>query len=209
VPAADDVDDDVNGDDVAAQKRALRRAVRARLRERAAIAGALQQDGVDVATALSPLLPAPGSRATVALFAARDDELDTAPLWDLLRTRGLARALPRVVPGVADLEFVVVDDDVPVSALPRDAVGIPTPARGEVVALTKCDLVVVPGLAFDVDGGRLGYGKGYYDRALVHVNDERIVGILADCQWVPRVPRASWDRRLTRLVSPLRGIVSC
>jgi len=157
------------------------------------------QAGVDVAAVLagSGLLPKNG---VVALFASRGAELDTGPIDDLLRARGLLRAVPRI--SGDHLEFVVVDDDVPIHALPTDAHGIPTPDRGNAVPLASCGLVVVPGLGFDRRGGRLGYGRGYYDRALDGVADEIIVGVLEEAQWVDDVPMESHDRRLPRLASP-------
>ncbi len=204
-------------------KQDLRRVVKAALRARGA---ALVKDGEDVSTHLAPLLPSTGpKRSTVALFASRDSELSTTPLDALLRARSLTRALPRIVEARASgptinvearasgptinagdqLEFVIVDDDTAIADLPRDALGIPTPTGDDVIALVDCALVVVPGLAFDARGGRLGYGKGYYDRALNGVDDDVIVGVLSDCQWVDAVPMEAHDRRLRRLVSP-RGV---
>lgn len=163
------------------------------------------QAGVDVAAVFiaAGLLPRAG---TVALFASRVDELDSAPLDDLLRRRGLTRALPRMEGN--ELVFVVVDSDAAIHDLPRDRLGIPTPAAGPVVSLAACELVVVPGLAFDRHGGRLGYGRGFYDRALVGVEDDRVVGVLEEAQWVKQVPLETHDRRLARLASPA-GLVRC
>ena len=182
-------------DDLRTAKRALRRLVRARL---AALSpDTLKAAGAAVSAHLAPLLPTAG---TVALFAARPTELATGPLDDTLRARGLGRALPRIVG--EDLEFVMIDDGTSIDALPRDDLGIPTPGEGACIALSSCALVVVPGLAFDASGGRLGYGRGYYDRALVGVVDEARVGVLHDCQWVDAVPLEPWDRPLRRLASP-------
>jgi 5-formyltetrahydrofolate cyclo-ligase len=182
-------------DDVHRTKQALRRLVRARLA--ALSTDTLKAAGAAVSAHLEPLLPTSG---TVALFAARATELSTGPLDDMLRARGLGRARPRIAGD--DLEFVLVDDGVAIDTLPRDGLGIPTPIGGALVPLSSCALVVVPGLAFDASGGRLGYGRGYYDRALVGVVDDALVGVLHDCQWVDAVPREPWDRPLRRLASP-------
>ena len=164
-----------------------------------------QQAGVDVAAVFvaAGLLPQAG---TVALFASRVDELDSSPLDELLRSRGLTRAVPRMEGN--ELVFVVVAGDAAIHDLPRDRLGIPTPPAGPVMSLAACDLVVVPGLAFDRHGGRLGYGRGFYDRALLGVDDDRVVGVLEEAQWVQEVPLEAHDRRLARLASPA-GLVRC
>ena len=118
----------------------------------------------------------------VAFFASRDHELSTTPLDEHLRRGRHRRCLPRITfaDGAEALEFVAVDDGAPISSLPRDRFGIPTPQGHDVVSLARCDVVVVPGLAFDRGGGRLGYGRGFYDRALVGVDDAAIVGGLGN-----------------------------
>ena len=86
--------------------------------------------------------------------------------------------------------------------------GIPTPPSYlPVVSLARCGWVLVPGLAFDDDGRRLGYGRGYYDRALSLVDPERCIGLLLDEQRVPRVPVEAYDVRLRWTCSP-RGLMS-
>jgi 5-formyltetrahydrofolate cyclo-ligase len=64
--------------------------------------------------------------------------------------------------------------------------------RADVAAL---DLIVVPGVAFDRSGGRIGHGKGYYDRLLRNVSADTTVGALAfECQLVtPDVPMMEHD----------------
>lgn len=98
----------------------------------------------------------------VALFASIADEIDTAPLFALLRNDGVEVVLPRVRAVDTSLDFVLVDD---LNDLVPGPFRLLEP-RGPAVPLASVDIVVVPGLAFDASGARLGYGAGYYDRAL-------------------------------------------
>lgn len=65
------------------------------------------------------------------------------------------------------------------------------------------DIIVIPGLAFDLDLHRLGYGKGHYDKLLKTLNSIRI-GICFDCQIVEKIPRHEHDERLDMVVSENR-----
>lgn len=56
------------------------------------------------------------------------------------------------------------------------------------------DLIVVPGMAFDADGHRLGRGKGYYDRFLEQHPDVPTIGLCFDFQMLPHVPAESFDK---------------
>ncbi len=189
------------------EKRVLRATLKATL---AALSSSQKTaGGAAIARHLSPLLPASG---VVAFFASTLDELDTRPLDALLIARGIARAVPRIVDG--DLRFHLVAG--PVHDLPRDRFGIPTPsASNEEVSVGDVAFVVVPGLGFDVDGGRVGYGRGYYDRALAGVDRDRgcgrprphVVGVFLDEQRVERVPMEPTDVRLPRLCTPSLGVV--
>lgn len=69
-------------------------------------------------------------------------------------------------------------------------------------APTEVELVLVPGLAFDVRGGRLGYGQGFYDRLLAQVPAAvPRVGVTAAALVVPRLPQDSFDVPVTHLLS--------
>ena len=68
------------------------------------------------------------------------------------------------------------------------------------------DLVVMPGLAFDHCGGRLGYGKGYYDRLLHQLRDDAAkVAVCFECQLFPEIPVLPHDIRMDIVVTE-RGI---
>ena len=115
---------------------------------------------------------------------------------------GIRVALPRVDWQTGEMTPVIVRD------FARDLVigphGIASPGdRCEMVEPDKLDLVIVPGLAFDPDGGRLGRGGGFYDRFLSKTPTEcRKTAVALHCQWVRRVPRDHHDVRVDSVVDP-------
>lgn len=80
------------------------------------------------------------------------------------------------------------------------------------VKLSDVDVVIVPGLAFDEKGGRLGYGKGYYDRMLAIIREAKkgkqlnIVGMALDFQVIEAVPMDNNDVRMDVIVTEKRVI---
>src|SRR6185369_4209768 len=73
-------------------------------------------------------------------------------------------------------------------------------------ALATADAVLLPALAVDHGGVRLGRGGGYYDRALVAVPAGRpLIALLHDGELVARLPADPWDRSVTAAVSPVIG----
>ncbi len=85
------------------------------------------------------------------------------------------------------------------------AMGVREPAEGMPVPVFDIDLVVVPGLAFDERGNRLGRGRGFYDRFLWHKDLRAISCALAlEEQVVPEVPVGEHDQRVHMLVTDAR-----
>lgn len=80
-------------------------------------------------------------------------------------------------------------------------------AEGDKPDLREPDLCFVPGLAFDLAGGRLGYGKGYYDRYFAHKGAAVLVGCAFSCQIADRLMVDAWDIRMDYLVSE-QGIIT-
>lgn len=78
------------------------------------------------------------------------------------------------------------------------------PDGAEVVAFEALDLVVVPGLAFDPTGQRIGYGAGYYDRALPRCTRARKVGVAFELQIVIEVPARPLDVPVDLVVTEKR-----
>ncbi len=141
---------------------------------------------------------------SVLLFAPRPDEPD---IWPLLAEALAARklvALPAFVPGDHCYTARQIVD--PGLDLITGKFGIrePLPACPE-VALNLLDLILVPGVAFDTRGGRLGRGKGFYDRLLADARGTKC-GVAFDEQIVDAVPVGPLDIRLNCILTPTRWI---
>jgi 5-formyltetrahydrofolate cyclo-ligase len=134
----------------------------------------------------------------VALFASDASEPPTRPLFDALARRGVPRLLPRIEePGLAFAEVQRWDD------LVEGRFGILAPAPElPTAALASQDVVIVPGVAFDAQGGRLGRGSGYYDRAFPSDRPGPVlIGAIFTRQVVPEVPHDSRDRAMDAIVT--------
>lgn len=70
------------------------------------------------------------------------------------------------------------------------------------VEVEQLDLVMVPGVAFDRRGGRMGHGKGYYDKLLEHARpDAPLVALAFECQMFPEVPVAEHDIFMDKIIT--------
>jgi 5-formyltetrahydrofolate cyclo-ligase len=92
-------------------------------------------------------------------------------------------------------------------ALSKGAFGIPEPIDRKPVALSEIDLVIVPGVAFDEAGNRLGYGMGYYDKLLSRVKAPAIA-LSFELQLLPSIPAESHDVRVSKIVTEKRVITA-
>src|SRR5262249_14927245 len=105
--------------------------------------------------------------------------------------RGVMLAYPRVAGNELRLHRVVQAQELTPSGRYR----IPEPpADAPLVDAAQLQVIVVPGLAFDADGYRVGYGKGYYDLLLPHTARARRIGAAYDFQVIERCPRELGDQ---------------
>lgn len=183
-----------------------RRALRRRLRDRrravpaAAAARAARR-------ASRRLLRSPQFRRArhVALFLSADGELPTEPFAAAARAHGKRLYLP-VVRRDGRLAFCRWHRHSP---LRNNRFGIAEPARARRRAAGRLDLVLVPLVAFDATGGRLGMGGGFYDRSFAfRVRRRRrhpwLVGWAYEFQRLPVVPMAPWDVALDAVATERR-----
>jgi 5-formyltetrahydrofolate cyclo-ligase len=126
-------------------------------------------------------------------------EVDVRPLMFALRERGARLALPAIL----DRETIVFRELVRGAPLVEMEFG--TVGPGEDAALLDPATMLVPLAAFDARGHRIGYGGGYYDRAIARLQQKglkpRLVGIAFDCQEVPSVPDEDHDLRLESVLT--------
>lgn len=149
-------------------------------------------------------LPEIQRASAVLLYGASPEEVDTTPLEVALRARGVRVALPRVA-GAHHLTLHWVDG---LAELAEGAFGLREPHEAAACALpSEIEAIVVPGVAFDERGGRLGYGRGYYDTLLSGAcAGVPTVGIAFDEQVVAEVPCEERDERMCVVVTPTRTL---
>lgn len=144
-------------------------------------------------------LPAYRDSGTVMLYMALPHEVQTAALIAHARRHDKRVLIPKVTPeGLLAIVCPTEDDDFqrgPYDILePRDPAAVVPP--------TEIDLVLVPGVGFDTQGTRLGYGGGYYDRYLrllpVHAH---FCGLAFHAQILPSIPQLPHDVRIPVVVT--------
>jgi len=136
---------------------------------------------------------------TVSGFWPIRSEVDVRPLMFSLAERGARLALPAIL----DSETIVFRELV--RGAPLVDMGFGTVGPGPDATVLKPDLMLVPLAAFDMRGHRIGYGGGYYDRAIDRLRAAgrapRLVGVAFDCQQVGRVPDEPHDIVLSQVLT--------
>ena len=134
----------------------------------------------------------------IVLYAELPGELPVAPIAGRVQADGLPQLWPRQRPdGALDVVACAGAEELVPG---RHGVREPPAARGRAV-LGRGDLVLVPGLAFDPKGGRLGRGGGAWDRTLADAAGAIAVGIGYEFQVVALVPGEAHDRSLAALLT--------
>ena len=177
--------------DKAEAKKILRREIRAR---KAEMAGDQKASAAAVIASRIEALPEFAAAHTVLAYCSMPDEAGTEVL--IARMYGQKRIVLPVVRGDI-LELRLYEP----SKLNTGYKGIPEPSdEADVISPDDIDLAIIPGMAFDYEGHRLGRGGGFYDR-LIPLLHCPLVGICFSCQLVPDVPVEPFDRSLDIIIS--------
>jgi len=147
--------------------------------------------------------------ATVLTFLAFRNEIDLSPLFDAWpEKRWLA---PRIAectePGPGQKRHLVLHLYDSTKLVPHRFGMLEPDTSLAIVDPSEVEMVLVPGVAFDRQGGRLGYGGGFYDRLLPLTGNAVRVGVTYDELVLDAIPMEPWDCRVDWLATPA-GLIS-
>lgn len=137
----------------------------------------------------------------IFLHSPDKKELDTRPIIKFLREKSKNILVPRMIPG-QELQHVLLTEE---TVLEENHWGIPEPVNGNIISPDTIDVVFTPLLAFDREGHRVGYGKGYYDRFFAGCRKDCIKVGLSLFEAVDKITdTGGYDIPLNYCVTPLR-----
>ncbi len=132
---------------------------------------------------------------SILLYCSIKGEPDLSPLFDRILTEDKELILPKVEG--SNLSLYSVNS---VHCLTNGTFNIPEPSDGKKIKPEDLDLAIVPGIIFDRQGYRIGFGKGYYDRLLERVSAPK-VGVAYSFQVLDELPRDPWDKPVDIIVT--------
>jgi 5-formyltetrahydrofolate cyclo-ligase len=148
-------------------------------------------------------LQLPGAR-TILFFAPLANEIDLWPLLEELLAAGKTVALPwfdSAAQTYLARRVVNLTDEIVAG---KFGVREPAPSCAE-IPLEQFDLILVPGMAFDLTGNRLGRGKGFYDRLLAKTSGVKC-GVCHDFQLLETIPAEATDAKVDFIFTPSRCV---
>ena len=125
---------------------------------------------------------------TIYGYLPYNQEVRTVPMLERALADGKQVAVPKVCG--EDMKFIYLTD---LNQVEKGYAGIPEPIADEPVANDPNALVLMPGLAFDKEGHRIGYGGGFYDKFLAAEPEHPTVALCYDFQMVDQIPTDDYD----------------
>ena len=143
----------------------------------------------------------------VMLYVNAENEVGTQNIVKRAFEYSKIVVLPAFDPARSTMKLMKVDNpDKDLTMGPRGILE-PNPAKCKTVPLDCIDIAIVPGIAMDEKGGRIGSGDGYYDRIIPDLPmTTRKVGLVFEGQLVPQVPMESHDKHVDIIITEKRVI---
>ncbi|WP_370541323.1 5-formyltetrahydrofolate cyclo-ligase [Bartonella sp. W8122] len=136
---------------------------------------------------------------TVAGFWPIKSEIDPRPIMLALKEHGFKLALPAII-NKTKMVFRIFEDEGKLVDM-----GFGTVGPSEEAKIVTPETLLVPLSAFDNKGNRIGYGAGYYDRAIASLRENGhnplLIGLAFDCQEVPSIPAEPHDQKLAMILT--------
>ena len=180
-------------------KEEIRKDMRARRREvEPAVRDELSAAVCEVVWARADVQAAVAAKRPFAVYLANDDELDLAPLVERLWAADVTVAVPYWHAEAQTYRLAIYTN---ATTLIEGAHGIMEPAEVYEIATEDIGAWIVPGLAFTLDGRRLGYGGGWYDRYLAAAAPGALaLAVAYPFQMLDDLPADAHDRRVSTVV---------
>lgn len=136
----------------------------------------------------------------VMVYVNFQEEVETRDLMEYLWGQGIELAVPITDPVTRSMQASLVES---FADLVPGNFGVLEPSKWatKIIIPDTIDLVIVPGLAFDRQGGRIGYGAGYYDRFFVQAPEADLIALAFAEQMIDWVPMEDHDRYLPKIVT--------
>lgn len=195
---------DAMNETLQAEKIKLREAV---LAQRDAMPPATRQAASDAILKKVCALPDYAKARRVLTYMGFGSEIETQPFFERIIRDGKIAVLPRVDRAGRSL---VLQSARNIAELVTSKWGIREPTSdAPILSVNEIDFVLIPGVAFDRSGNRLGYGRGYYDKLLSAANPA-LARVTAgfSCQLVDRVPVSSRDQKMDIIITENEFIVT-
>jgi len=189
--------------DLQVEKKTLRAKILTARRElRDAYRQKASQRMIDVFCAL-PDFKAP---RRIMCYSPMEDEVQIRPLIQRWLDLGCTVAMPRII-SKGEMVSVSLSS---LENLIEGPYGIltPDPAKGQMLSPEDLDMIIVPGVAFDTRGERLGMGAGFYDAYLAKAVNAKRIALAYSCQLVAAVPMEEHDMLVHKIITE-QGIYNC
>jgi 5-formyltetrahydrofolate cyclo-ligase len=139
----------------------------------------------------------------IAAYSAMAGELNLQKVIELALLKEKNIYLPTLVQGSKQLTFFPYTKN---QKLSKNHFGIKQTLKGRALQIKKLDLVLMPLVAFDTKGNRIGMGGGFYDFSFQHLNKKRfrktlVIGVAHDCQKVEAISSNDWDVAANKIIS--------